>query len=118
MVWVFLENRNSGQPFAAGPLRSSLSIILCLPSSLYQCWCDVWNITWVFDVLQVSPGGYRLSAIAATPESAPELQFSPHHIDVVVDKPLLDVKFYQVPAYVIRCLGGLKLFICITCLLN
>lgn len=44
---------------------------------------------------QVPPGGYRLSAIAATPESAPELQFSPHHIDVVINKPLLDVKFYQ-----------------------
>ncbi|XP_042053548.1 nodal modulator 1-like [Salvia splendens] len=44
---------------------------------------------------QVPPGGYRLSAIAAAPESAPELQFSPHHIDVVIDKPLLDVKFYQ-----------------------
>ncbi|KAH6758040.1 Carbohydrate-binding-like fold [Perilla frutescens var. hirtella] len=43
----------------------------------------------------VPPGGYRLSAIAATPESSPELQFSPHHIDVVINKPLLDVKFYQ-----------------------
>lgn len=48
------------------------------------------------NVLQVPPGEYRLSAIAATPESAPELLFSPHHIDVVVNKPLLDINFYQV----------------------
>ncbi|KAL8522702.1 hypothetical protein ACS0TY_012875 [Phlomoides rotata] len=44
---------------------------------------------------EVPPGEYRLSAIAATPESAPELLFSPHHIDVIINKPLLDVNFYQ-----------------------
>lgn len=61
-----------------------------------KCRFHVRNIMWVFNVLQVPPGSYRLSAIAATPDSAPELQFSPHHIDVVIHKPLLDVKFYQV----------------------
>ncbi|CAA0829041.1 Carbohydrate-binding-like fold [Striga hermonthica] len=44
---------------------------------------------------EVLPGEYRLSAFAATPESAPELQFSPNYIDVTVHKPLLDIKFYQ-----------------------
>ncbi|KAK6118534.1 hypothetical protein DH2020_047724 [Rehmannia glutinosa] len=43
----------------------------------------------------VPPGEYRLSAFAALPESAPELLFSPHYIDVIVNKPLLDIKFYQ-----------------------
>ncbi|KAK6118462.1 hypothetical protein DH2020_047794 [Rehmannia glutinosa] len=44
---------------------------------------------------EVPPGEYRLSAFAALPESAPELLFSPHYIDVIVNKPLLDIKFYQ-----------------------
>ncbi|EYU38423.1 hypothetical protein MIMGU_mgv1a000387mg [Erythranthe guttata] len=44
---------------------------------------------------EVPPGEYRLSAFAATPESAPELLFSPDHVDVIVKKPLLSVKFYQ-----------------------
>ena len=47
-------------------------------------------------MLQVPPGEYRLSAFAAMPENAPELLFSPPFIDVVLNKPLLDVKFYQV----------------------
>ncbi|KAL3649360.1 hypothetical protein CASFOL_005763 [Castilleja foliolosa] len=44
---------------------------------------------------EVPSGEYRLSAFAATPESAPELLFSPEYMDVVVNKPLLDIKFYQ-----------------------
>ncbi|KAI3460746.1 hypothetical protein Pfo_017409 [Paulownia fortunei] len=44
---------------------------------------------------EVPPGEYRLSAFAATPESSPELLFSPNYVDVNVNKPLLSVKFYQ-----------------------
>ncbi|KAK3034632.1 hypothetical protein RJ639_033587, partial [Escallonia herrerae] len=44
---------------------------------------------------EVQPGEYRLSAFAATPESTPELLFLPPYADVVVDSPLLNVKFYQ-----------------------
>ncbi|PIN15609.1 Metalloproteinase-related collagenase pM5 [Handroanthus impetiginosus] len=44
---------------------------------------------------EVPPGEYRLSAFAATADSAPELLFSPPYLDVIVNKPLLDVKFYQ-----------------------
>ncbi|GFP95668.1 nodal modulator 1 [Phtheirospermum japonicum] len=44
---------------------------------------------------EVPPGEYRLSAFAATPESAPELLFSPEHMDVIVNKPILEIKFYQ-----------------------
>ncbi|CAK9152882.1 unnamed protein product [Ilex paraguariensis] len=45
---------------------------------------------------EVPPGEYRLSAFAATPESAPELLFSPSYVDVRVNSPLLNVEFYQV----------------------
>ncbi|KAI9099060.1 hypothetical protein K1719_024827 [Acacia pycnantha] len=44
---------------------------------------------------EVLPGEYRLSAIAATPESVPGLMFLPSYIDVVVKSPLLDVEFSQ-----------------------
>ncbi|KAL0457667.1 UNVERIFIED_CONTAM: Nodal modulator 1 [Sesamum latifolium] len=44
---------------------------------------------------EVPPGEYRLSAFAATAESSPELLFSPPYSDVIVNKPLLDVQFYQ-----------------------
>lgn len=44
---------------------------------------------------EVPPGDYRLSAIAATPETTPDLLFSPPHIDVNVNGPLLSLKFYQ-----------------------
>ncbi|XP_016491513.2 uncharacterized protein LOC107811149 [Nicotiana tabacum] len=44
---------------------------------------------------EVPPGEYRLSAIPAKLENAPELLFSPSHIDVSVRSPLLDIKFYQ-----------------------
>ncbi|XP_022863174.1 nodal modulator 1-like [Olea europaea var. sylvestris] len=44
---------------------------------------------------EVPPGEYRLSAFPATPDTAPELMFSPPHIDVSVNSPLLGVKFYQ-----------------------
>ncbi|XP_076883578.1 uncharacterized protein LOC143532402 [Bidens hawaiensis] len=44
---------------------------------------------------EVPPGDYRLSAIAAAPETAPHLLFSPQHIDVNVNGPLLSLKFYQ-----------------------
>ncbi|KAI7745608.1 hypothetical protein M8C21_033454 [Ambrosia artemisiifolia] len=44
---------------------------------------------------EVPPGDYRLSAIAVTPETAPHLLFSPPHIDVNVNGPLLSLKFYQ-----------------------
>ncbi|KAL6517503.1 hypothetical protein OROMI_033204 [Orobanche minor] len=44
---------------------------------------------------EVPSGEYRLSAFAATPESAPELLFSPNHIDVIVNKPSLNINFYQ-----------------------
>ncbi|KAL3827759.1 hypothetical protein ACJIZ3_016561 [Penstemon smallii] len=44
---------------------------------------------------EVPPGEYRISALAATPESAPELLFSPAYIDVIVNKPLLSIKFNQ-----------------------
>ncbi|KAL6494630.1 hypothetical protein OROGR_031430 [Orobanche gracilis] len=44
---------------------------------------------------EVPSGEYRLSAFAATPESAPELLFSPNHVDVIVNKPSLNINFYQ-----------------------
>ncbi|KAF5820309.1 putative carboxypeptidase-like, regulatory domain superfamily, immunoglobulin-like protein [Helianthus annuus] len=44
---------------------------------------------------EVPPGDYRLSAIAVTPETTPHLLFSPPHIDVNVNGPLLSPKFYQ-----------------------
>lgn len=44
---------------------------------------------------EVPPGDYRLSAIAATPESTPDLLFSPPHLDVNVNGPLLSLKFSQ-----------------------
>ncbi|CAA2967005.1 Nodal modulator 1 [Olea europaea subsp. europaea] len=44
---------------------------------------------------EVPPGEYRLSAFLATPDTAPELMFSPPHVDVSVNSPLLGVKFYQ-----------------------
>ncbi|XP_052184978.1 uncharacterized protein LOC127796711 [Diospyros lotus] len=44
---------------------------------------------------EVPPGEYRLSALAAKPESAPELVLLPSHLDVVVNSPVLDAKFYQ-----------------------
>lgn len=47
-------------------------------------------------ICQVSPGEYRLSALAVTPDSAPGLLFSPSYADVMVKSPLLDVQFTQV----------------------
>ncbi|KAJ9187887.1 hypothetical protein P3X46_003301 [Hevea brasiliensis] len=44
---------------------------------------------------EVPPGEYRLSAFAATPESAPGLLFLPPYIDVMVQSPLLGVEFSQ-----------------------
>uniref|UniRef100_A0A5B7C2M8 Putative nodal modulator 1 n=1 Tax=Davidia involucrata TaxID=16924 RepID=A0A5B7C2M8_DAVIN len=44
---------------------------------------------------EVPPGEYRLSAFAATPESAPGLMFLPPYIDVIVNSPLLNVGFHQ-----------------------
>ncbi|KAK9950537.1 hypothetical protein M0R45_006023 [Rubus argutus] len=44
---------------------------------------------------EVPTGEYRLSALAASPESASGLLFLPSHIDVVVKSPLLNVKFSQ-----------------------
>ncbi|KAH7862687.1 hypothetical protein Vadar_008104 [Vaccinium darrowii] len=44
---------------------------------------------------EVPPGEYRLSALAAKPESAPELLFLPPHVDVLVNRPVLNVEFYQ-----------------------
>ncbi|KAK1315520.1 hypothetical protein QJS10_CPA05g00205 [Acorus calamus] len=44
---------------------------------------------------EVPPGDYRLSALAASPESSPGLLFSPSFIDVTVNSPLLDVEFFQ-----------------------
>lgn len=54
---------------------------------------------------QVPTGEYRLSALAAAPESASGLLFLPSHIDVVVKSPLLDVKFSQVNKYMDICLS-------------
>ncbi|KAI4349753.1 hypothetical protein L6164_010313 [Bauhinia variegata] len=51
------------------------------------------NGNFCFEVL---PGEYRLSAIAATPESASGLMFLPSYIDVDVRSPLLNVEFSQV----------------------
>ena len=47
-------------------------------------------------VFQVPPGEYRLSALAAKPDSAPELLFLPPHVDVLVKSPVLNVEFHQV----------------------
>lgn len=44
---------------------------------------------------EVPPGEYRLSAMAASPESSPGLTFLPSHVDIVVKNPLLNVKFSQ-----------------------
>lgn len=50
----------------------------------------------LFKNVQVPPGEYRLSAMAAMPESAPGLLFLPSYVDVVVKSPLLTVEFSQV----------------------
>ncbi|CAJ1874972.1 unnamed protein product [Sphenostylis stenocarpa] len=50
------------------------------------------NGNFCFEVL---PGEYRLSAIAANPENAAGLMFSPSYIDVVVKSPLLNIEFSQ-----------------------
>ncbi|KAK9281445.1 hypothetical protein L1049_004347 [Liquidambar formosana] len=44
---------------------------------------------------EVPPGEYRLSALAATPESAPGLLFLPPYVDVAVKSPVLNVEFSQ-----------------------
>lgn len=44
---------------------------------------------------EVPPGEYRLSAIAANPESSSSLLFSPSYVDVKVDRPLLSIEFSQ-----------------------
>ncbi|EEF47245.1 carboxypeptidase regulatory region-containingprotein, putative [Ricinus communis] len=44
---------------------------------------------------EVAPGEYRLSAFAATPESAPGLLFLPPYVDLVVKSPLMNVEFSQ-----------------------
>ncbi|KAK6239497.1 hypothetical protein QUC31_004966 [Theobroma cacao] len=44
---------------------------------------------------EVPPGEYRLSALVATPESAPELLFLPPYTDLVVKSPLFNVEFSQ-----------------------
>ncbi|KAJ4969122.1 hypothetical protein NE237_015823 [Protea cynaroides] len=44
---------------------------------------------------EVPPGDYRLSALAATPESASGLLFLPPYVDVVVNSPILNVEFSQ-----------------------
>ncbi|EPS72179.1 hypothetical protein M569_02578, partial [Genlisea aurea] len=49
---------------------------------------------------EVQRGEYRLFASAATPESTSELLFSPPYIDVLVDRPVLDVTFSQAQANV------------------
>ncbi|XP_031497491.1 uncharacterized protein LOC116262346 [Nymphaea colorata] len=43
----------------------------------------------------VPPGEYRLSAIAATVEDAPNLQFLPAYIDIIVKSPVLHIEFSQ-----------------------
>ncbi|GAV83060.1 CarboxypepD_reg domain-containing protein [Cephalotus follicularis] len=50
------------------------------------------NGNFCFEVL---PGEYRLSALAATPETAPGLLFLPPYVDVAVKSPLLNVEFSQ-----------------------
>ncbi|XP_027099594.2 uncharacterized protein [Coffea arabica] len=44
---------------------------------------------------EVPPGEYRLSALSAASENAPELLFSPSYVDINVSSPILNVKFYQ-----------------------
>ncbi|XP_062143584.1 uncharacterized protein LOC133851267 [Alnus glutinosa] len=44
---------------------------------------------------EVLPGEYRLSAMAASPESAPGLMFLPSNVDIVIKSPLLNVEFSQ-----------------------
>ncbi|OVA02510.1 hypothetical protein BVC80_9091g9 [Macleaya cordata] len=44
---------------------------------------------------EVPPGEYRLSALASTKESSPELLFLPAHVDLMVKSPLLNVEFSQ-----------------------
>ncbi|CAA7030535.1 unnamed protein product [Microthlaspi erraticum] len=44
---------------------------------------------------EVPPGEYRLSALAATPNSASELLFLPAYLDVAVKIPLLNIGFSQ-----------------------
>ncbi|KAF5745936.1 putative carboxypeptidase regulatory region-containingprotein [Tripterygium wilfordii] len=44
---------------------------------------------------EVLPGEYRLSVLAATPENAAGLLFSPPFLDVMVKSPLLNVEFSQ-----------------------
>ncbi|KAL9435513.1 hypothetical protein AB3S75_021731 [Citrus x aurantiifolia] len=44
---------------------------------------------------EVPPGEYRLSAMAATPESSSGILFLPPYADVVVKSPLLNIEFSQ-----------------------
>lgn len=44
---------------------------------------------------EVPPGEYRLSALAATPESSSGILFLPPYADVIVKSPLLNIEFSQ-----------------------
>nr|GMD68875.1 nodal modulator 3 [Ipomoea batatas] len=50
---------------------------------------------------EVPPGEYRLSAIAANPENAPDLLFFPPYVDVSVRNPLLGIVFNQVQVNIV-----------------
>ncbi|KAI8571196.1 hypothetical protein RHMOL_Rhmol01G0100100 [Rhododendron molle] len=47
-------------------------------------------------IFTVPPSEYRLSALAAKPESAPKLPCLPPHVEVLVNSPLLNIEFDQV----------------------
>lgn len=48
------------------------------------------------NIVQVPPGEYHISALAATPESSSGVLFLPPHVHLVVKNPLLNVEFSQV----------------------
>lgn len=86
--------RTDWHKFSTMKFLSSSSDVMILESFSQL---SVWNtLRFSLNLSQVPPGEYRLSAIPAKLENAPELLFSPSHIDVSVRSPLLDIKFYQV----------------------
>ncbi|KAL6978261.1 hypothetical protein U1Q18_019929 [Sarracenia purpurea var. burkii] len=66
---------------------------------------------------EVPPGEYRLSALAAKPESAPGLLFLPPHVDVLVNSPVLNIQFHQAQVNVlgvVTCMEKCGSFVSVT----
>lgn len=70
------------------------SHLLMVSSKLTSSFVEI--TSFLYNLVQVPPGDYRLSALAAKPESASGLMFLPSYIDVVIKNPVLNVEFSQV----------------------